>query len=118
MTSDAPEPQLSGNIDVDEFMAFLETRPKGERWDLIEGVAVMMSPATLAHRRITINLCNLLNSAFASLRLDLFAYVGFASGRRASGTFNRSRTWRSFLGSPATISTRNASDSSRKSCHR
>jgi Uma2 family endonuclease len=86
MTSDSPAPPLSGNMDMDGFMAFLETRPKGERWDLIEGVAVMMSPATLAHRRIAFNLCNLLNSAFVSPRLDLFAYVGVCV--RAQGVMN------------------------------
>jgi hypothetical protein len=30
-------------MDVDEFMAFMDTRPKGEHWDLIEGVAVMIA---------------------------------------------------------------------------
>jgi hypothetical protein len=39
---------MSGTMDVDEFMAFLETRPHGEHWELIEGVAVMMAPATYA----------------------------------------------------------------------
>src|SRR5262245_55107233 len=68
-------PVLSGTIDVDEFMAFLETRPKGEHWELIEGVAVMMAPASYAHQRIAMNLCNLLNSAFAAQSLDLFAYI-------------------------------------------
>jgi len=29
-------------MDVDEFMAFLETRPGKEHWELIEGVAVLM----------------------------------------------------------------------------
>jgi hypothetical protein len=29
MTVSAPSP-LSGTMDVDEFMAFMETRPKGE----------------------------------------------------------------------------------------
>ena len=74
MTVNAPSP-LSGTMDVDEFMAFMETRPKGEHWDLIEGVAVMMAPASYAHQRIASNLCNLLNGAFAARRLDLSAYV-------------------------------------------
>jgi Uma2 family endonuclease len=74
MTVHAPLPPASGAMDVDEFMAFLETRPDGERWDLIEGVAVMMAPPSYAHQRIASNLCSLLNSAFAGQRLDLFAY--------------------------------------------
>ncbi len=76
MTVNAPAPALSGTMDVDEFMALLETRPNGERWDLIEGVAVMMAPPSIAHQRIAHNLCNLLISAFAALGLDLFAYIG------------------------------------------
>lgn len=85
MTVNAPTP-LSGNMDVDEFMAFLETRPKGEHWDLIEGVAVMMAPPSYAHQRIASNLCNLLNTAFAAQHLDLFAY--FDVGVRTTGVRN------------------------------
>ena len=70
----APARPYSGTMDVDEFMAFLEMRPKEERWDLIEGVAVMMAPPSLAHQRIVRNLCELLNSAFAARRSNLFAY--------------------------------------------
>jgi Uma2 family endonuclease len=55
-------------------MAFLETRPDNERWDLIEGVAVMMAPPSYAHQRIVYNLCNLLNNTFEAQRRDLFAY--------------------------------------------
>ena len=76
MNVNAPAPPLSGAMDVDEFMAFLETRPDEERWDLIEGVAVMMAPPSVAHQRIVQNLCTLLNAAFAAQRLDLFAYPG------------------------------------------
>jgi Uma2 family endonuclease len=86
MTVHAPLQPASGTMDVDEFMAFLQTRPDGERWDLIEGVAVMMAPASYAHQRITRNLCELLNSAFAAQRLDLFAY--FDAGVRSPGVRN------------------------------
>jgi Uma2 family endonuclease len=61
-------------MDLIEFMAFLEMRPKEERWDLIEGTAVMMAPPSLAHQRIAWNVCELLNRAFAAQRLNLFAY--------------------------------------------
>ncbi len=74
MTVHAPARPLSGTMDVDEFMAFLETRPDNERWDLVEGVAVMMAPPSYAHQRIASNLCTVLNNAFAARRLDLFAY--------------------------------------------
>jgi Uma2 family endonuclease len=86
MTANAAVPALSGTMDLDEFMALLETRPKGERWDLIEGVAVMMAPPSVAHQRIAYNLCNLLNGAFSATGLDLFAYIGV--GVRTPGVTN------------------------------
>jgi len=101
MTVNAPT-QLSGTMDVDEFMAFMETRPKGEHWDLIEGVAVMRAPASYAHRRIAYNLCNLLNSAFAARHLDSYAYfdVGVRSPRGPefpAGAGCGGRTWCGWL---------------------
>jgi len=87
MTVQSPvRPSDSGNMDVDEFMAFLESRPAEERWELIEGVAVMMAPASYAHQRIARNFCELLNSAFAAQHLDLFAY--FDAGVRTTGIRN------------------------------
>jgi Uma2 family endonuclease len=86
MTVNAPAETFSGSMDVDEFMAFLETRPDEEHWELIEGVAVMMAPASYAHQRITFNLCQLLNAAFAAQHLDLFAY--FDAGVRNPGVRN------------------------------
>src|SRR6266566_2829301 len=77
MTANAPA-ALSGSMDVDEFMAFVETRPHGEDWELIEGVAVMKAPATYAHRRLAFNLCGLLNAASDARHIDLFAYVNVA----------------------------------------
>ncbi len=74
MTVQVPLPPPSGTMDVDEFMAFLQTRPDGERWDLIEGVAVMMAPPSYARQRIASNFCSLLNNAFATRHLDLYAY--------------------------------------------
>jgi len=73
-------------MDLDEFMALLQTRPDGERWDLIEGVAVMMAPPSAAHQRIVVNLCTVLNSAFTANRYDLFAYPGL--GVRTTGVRN------------------------------
>src|SRR5262245_55212007 len=55
MNVNTPAQPFSGTMDVDEFMAFLETRPDNERWDLIEGVAVMMAPPSYEHQRITRN---------------------------------------------------------------
>jgi len=74
MTVNAPARPRSGTMDIDEFMAFIEPRPKEERWHLIEGIAVMMAPPSVAHQRIVWNLCELLNRAFVAQRSDLFAY--------------------------------------------
>jgi Uma2 family endonuclease len=41
----------------------VEGRPEEERWELIDGVAVMMAPLTLAHQIIAGNLQRLLNDA-------------------------------------------------------
>jgi Uma2 family endonuclease len=86
MNLNTSAPPLSGTMDVDEFMAFLETRPDEEHWELIEGVAVMMAPPSYAHQRIVWNLCELLNSAFTAQHLDLFAY--FDAGVRSPGVRN------------------------------
>lgn len=86
MNLNTPSASLSGTMDVDEFMAFLETRPDGEHWELIEGVAVMMAPASRVHQWIVRNLCELLNTAFAAQHLDLLAY--FEIGVRSPGVRN------------------------------
>src|SRR4051794_16718557 len=86
MNLDTSVRPVAGTMDVDEFMAMLETRPKGERWDLIEGIAVMMAPPTVVHQRIAHNLCNLLHAAFVAGHLDLFAYTGL--GVRIPGIKN------------------------------
>src|SRR5438128_9033269 len=86
MNVNASVPATSGTMDLDEFMAFLQTRPDEERWDLIEGGAVLRAPPSVAHQRIVQNLCSLLNTAFAARRLDRFAYPGL--GVRAAGIKN------------------------------
>jgi Uma2 family endonuclease len=73
MTVNSSAQPLSGTMDVDAFMAFLETRSNGEHWELIDGVAVMMAPASPAHQLIAYNFCSLLNGAFAAKGLALFA---------------------------------------------
>ncbi|HEX8662402.1 MAG TPA: Uma2 family endonuclease [Beijerinckiaceae bacterium] len=48
---------------VDFFRSWVESRPDEERWELIDGVAVLMTPPTIAHQRIGSNLEQLLNDA-------------------------------------------------------
>ena len=55
-----------GRMSPQEFRAFQDGRPDEERWELYDGVPVMMSPALLTHNRIASNLERLLNDALAS----------------------------------------------------
>lgn len=74
MNVNAPARHYPGTMDLNEFMGFLEMRPKEERWHLIEGFAVMTAPPSPAHQRIALNLCELLNRAFTAHHRDLYAY--------------------------------------------
>lgn len=51
------KPQLT----MEQFHALRDDRPKDEKWELIDGVPVMMPPPTLMHQRISANLDRLLN---------------------------------------------------------
>ena len=42
---------LPQRMSDEEFLGFVAKRPDGERWQLIDGVAVMMPPPTKAHQR-------------------------------------------------------------------
>ena len=50
-------------IKTDVFLDFLETRSQEERWQLLDGIPVMMTSPTLAHQLIASNLERLLNDA-------------------------------------------------------
>lgn len=59
MPGDFPRqvPQLT----IEQFHALRDERPEGERWELIDGVPMMMPPPTLVHQRIAGNIDRLLN---------------------------------------------------------
>src|SRR5205085_10722482 len=61
-------------LSVDVFRGFLGGRPDEERWELIDGVPVMMAPPTKAHQRIASNLERLLNDALERHDPSLAAY--------------------------------------------
>ena len=44
------------------------TRPKEEKWELIDGVPMMMPPPTLMHQRIASNLDRLLNAQLEKIK--------------------------------------------------
>jgi Uma2 family endonuclease len=62
------------NISIEAFRAFYESRPEEEHWELIDGVPMMMAPATLIHQRIASNLERLLNDALEVRNPGLAAY--------------------------------------------
>ena len=52
-----------GRMSGSEFRAFQARRPDRERWELVAGVPMMMTPPTITHNRIASNLEHLLNNA-------------------------------------------------------
>jgi Uma2 family endonuclease len=61
-------------LSIDAFRAWSETRPDEERWELIDGVPMMMTPPTKAHQRIASNLERLLNDALVRSAPERAAY--------------------------------------------
>jgi len=64
------QPQMS----VELFRSFLEGRPDEERWELIDGVAMMMAPPTFVHQQIATNLQFLLIGALEAHAPALAVY--------------------------------------------
>jgi Uma2 family endonuclease len=50
-------------MSASEFRSFQAGRPDNERWELIDGVPVMMTPPSIDHNRMASNLERLLNDA-------------------------------------------------------
>ena len=61
-------------ITMEQFHALRDERPKEEKWELIEGVPVMMPPPSLMHQSISQNLEYLLNRKLEDLGLPLRAH--------------------------------------------
>lgn len=61
-------------LSIEAFRAFYESRPDEEHWELIDGVPMMMAPATFVHQRIASNLERLLNDALEAHDPDRAAY--------------------------------------------
>jgi Uma2 family endonuclease len=57
-------PQLT----MEQFHALRDERPKEEKWELIDGVPMMMPPPTVMHVRIARNLETLLNARLAAMK--------------------------------------------------
>ena len=65
--------RTDGKFTVEEYLAFIESRPEDERWQLIDGVAMMMPPPTVPHQIIAGNLAFELNALFRQQRRKLLA---------------------------------------------
>src|ERR1700730_1291235 len=59
--------QKSAPLSVEAFRNWVASRPDEERWELVDGVAVMMAPPTRDRQRIASNLERLLNDAIERL---------------------------------------------------
>ena len=60
------QPAQAGRMSAERFRAFQDGRPDHERWELVAGVPMMMTPPTIAHNHIASNLERLRNDALAS----------------------------------------------------
>jgi Uma2 family endonuclease len=65
--------RTDGKFTVEEYLAFIASRPEDERWQLIDGVAMMMPPPTVRHQVIAANLAFELNTHFRQRQLNLRA---------------------------------------------
>jgi len=66
MATETQHAARPGRMTAMQFRELQHHRPDHERWELIAGVATMMTPPTLAHNRIAGNLERLLDDALAS----------------------------------------------------
>jgi Uma2 family endonuclease len=55
-------------LTMKQFHAFRDERPKEEKWELIDGVPIMMPPPTLVHQRIAANLDRLLSARLREVK--------------------------------------------------
>lgn len=67
---------LEDQMTIDEFLAFTEARPDGERWELIAGVAVMSPAPTEWHQRIALNIASALDAVQAATHATWTANLG------------------------------------------
>jgi Uma2 family endonuclease len=68
----APLPtQQDRKFSVEEYLAFIDTRPDHERWQLIDGGAMRIPHPTLRHQGIASNLCYILMDHFRARHLPL-----------------------------------------------
>jgi Uma2 family endonuclease len=79
---------LPGLWTADQFAEFCLTRPDGERWQLVDGLAMMMVPPTPIHQKLGKNLLYLLDRALAQHRPNLEAFYELGLRIPASPDFS------------------------------
>lgn len=72
MANARPLPQ---RMTTDEFVRWAETRPEGERWELIDGEPVAMAPERLGHARAKLRALQALQAAIAARGLACEAFI-------------------------------------------
>jgi Uma2 family endonuclease len=73
ITKPPKAPQDHGLMSDTEFTVLQKYRPEEERWQLIDGVPFMMTPATDVHQRLCMNLGSLILDGIEIARPDLVA---------------------------------------------
>jgi Uma2 family endonuclease len=68
----APKQQMT----IEEFLAFTDTRPQGEHWELIEGVPVLSPSPTDYHQIVVTNIVTFLMQAKAERNASWFPMIG------------------------------------------
>jgi Uma2 family endonuclease len=68
---------------ADQFLDFAVTRPDEERWQLVDGIPMMMVPPSFTHQRIGRNLFALLDRALTRHRPDFLVF--YETGLRIPG---------------------------------
>jgi Uma2 family endonuclease len=66
MAFEVQQPARAGRMSGRQFRAFQHGRPDQERWELVAGVPMMMTPPTIVHNRIASNFERLLNDALVA----------------------------------------------------
>jgi Uma2 family endonuclease len=77
-------PQLT----MEQFHAFRDERPKEEKWELIDGVPMMMPPPTVTHVRIARNLETLLNARLPAVKPEWQADREVSVWLKGDGKYN------------------------------
>jgi Uma2 family endonuclease len=68
---------------ADQFLEFAMTRPDEERWQLVDGLPMMMVPPSFTHQKIGRNLFALLDRTLGANRPDLLVF--YETGVRIPG---------------------------------